>query len=406
VKRRDFLKYGMSFGAGALLLRARADGGVPTGQVALPEDPGVETKHLVVIIYGNGARKKEVVDNVELAPYQNQIAREGTLFTEDYGETANLHGYMVSELLQGANAAGSQRPAYPTWNEYVRKKTGAKATDFFVLQGVSYYRTWAFDVKHYSQHPDYGLRYGATSLTMNKTFCPERRRTPRGIVDLNVEIGLGATDRERRALEAFIEDVLARKTYVPPLTQEPLIERPVQYGDAQVLTLAPQILKAFKPKILTLQICGLDDAHADFGHWGYPTDVTEYKRHVKTTDELIGRLWREIQNDPGLRDKTALILRPECGRDDEVDAYGRLGHTEGNYHAHYVWTLAVGPDFHRGTVVTERVSRRDLSPTITYLMSGERAEHASGHVRTQMFRKELPAYAPPAMVSTVPARRG
>lgn len=379
MNRRDFLKYGASLGASTLL----------SGERTLTRHPAFATKHLVVIIYGNGARKKDVVDNVELAPCQNRMARQGTIFTEDYGETANLHGYMVSEMLQGARERGSQRPRLPTWNEYVRKKTGAKATDFFVLQGVSYYRAWALDVKHYSQHPDYGLRYGATSLTMNKTFFPDNGRTPREIVDLNVENGLGASVKERRELEAFVTDAIARRSYVPPSTREPLIDRPAQYGDAQVLTLAPEILKAFRPKILTLQICGLADAHADFGHRSLRTGYTDYTRHVRTTDELIGRLWRAIENDPGLRGKTALMLRPDCGRDTNVDAFGQLGHTEGDYHAHYVWSMALGPDFETGAVVTEPVSRRDLAPTITYLMSGERAEHATGHVRTQMFRKDV-----------------
>ena len=411
MKRRDFLRYsvnvGMTLGAGTLLPRTRAFGstppergaGIQVGSMVLPENPGFETKHLVVIIYGNGARKTDVLDNPGLAPHQNALAREGTVFTEDYGETASQHGYMYSEILQGVNAPGSQRPLYPTWNEYVRKKTAAKATDFFVLQGVSYYRAWAFDVKHYSEHPDYGLPYGATSLTMNKTFRVKRDKTPREIVDINVETGLGASDEERKALEEFIADVTARKAYLPPSTKELVIERPVHYHDAQVLTLAPLILRAFKPKIITLQICGLDEAHADFGHWNDRTGYSEYTRHLKTTDELIGKLWSEVQSDPTLRDNTALVLRPECGRDDEINPYGQLGHTTGNYHAHFVWTLAVGPDFRKGAVVTEQVSRRDLAPTVTYLMSGESAEYASGHVRTQMFKKTtlLPDYVPPAM---------
>jgi len=171
--------------------------------------------------------------------------------------------------------------------------------------------------------------------------------------------------------------------------------------------LAPQILKSFRPKILTLQILGLDEAHADFGHGYENTGYAEYARHIRVTDELIGNLWTEIQSDPALASKTALIIRPDCGRDDEVDAYGQLGHSPGNDGAHSVWTMALGPDFRKGVVVAERVSRRDLAPTITYLMSGGSAEHATGHVRTQMFRERfrLPEYAPPVMAG-IPAPVG
>ena len=47
--------------------------------------------------------------------------------------------------------------------------------------------------------------------------------------------------------------------------------------------------------------------------------------------------------------------------------------------------------------MTERVQRRDVVPTLAYLMSGENAEYATGHVRTQMFKDEynMPKYILP-----------
>ena len=104
-----------------------------------------------------------------------------------------------------------------------------------------------------------------------------------------------------------------------------------------------------------------------------------------------------FRDDPYLRESTSLIIRPECGRNDEVDDFGQLGHSPGSYAAHTVWMCALGPDFRRNHVVTERVQRRDVAPTITYLMSGASAEYATGHVRTQLFRDEyrMPAYVLP-----------
>ena len=366
------------------------------GEMLLPEAPDFKTKHLIFVIYGNGARKKDVVDNPEYAPYQTKLIREGTLFTEDYGDTANLHGYMYTEMFTGIDPP-TQRPLFPTLNEYVRKKTGAKASDFWVLQGASYYRGWTFDVKHFSRHADYGIGVGATSLTMNKLFYEENAANPRDLFDLLIEKGLGHTPKERKDIMEWIADVMARRSYIPPSTREPLIDRELQYGDAQALHMVPQILKVFKPKIVTVQVLALDDAHADFGYWDYNTDYWEYIKHVKATDELIGKMWAEVQADPYLRDTTALILRPECGRDDEINIYGQLGHSPGNYYAHYVWTMAIGPDFKKNQVVAGKVQRRDLVPTITYMMSGQSAEHSVGHVRTQMFKDEhrLPPYVLP-----------
>ena len=402
--RRDFFKLGAAASAGAVLSTRNAAGspifeagaGIPQGGMVLPANPGFKTKHLVTIILGNGARKIDVIDNPEHSPYQTKMAADGTVFTEDYGETANLHGYMYSEVLSGVDAP-AQRPRYPTWAEYIRKKAGGKATDFWTLQGASYYRAWTWDVKHFSQHPEYGVKHGSTSLTMNRIFYPEQKLTGAQIVDLNVEKGLGHTPKERQQVVDFVDGVLAQKSYIPPSTREPVINREIPYGDAQVLTLVPQILKEFKPKSITAQILALDDAHADFGFWDYNTDYWEYIKHIKTTDELIGNLWRQIQSDSYLRDTTALVIRPECGRDDEVNIYGQLGHSPGNYYAHYVWFMALGPDFKKGHTVTERVQRRDVVPTLTYLMSGENAEYATGHVRTQMFKDEynLPKYILP-----------
>ncbi len=151
--------------------------------------------------------------------------------------------------------------------------------------------------------------------------------------------------------------------------------------------------------MVTVQLLALDDAHSDFGSAGGETGFETYLRHLGALDELIGRLWAEIQSDPELKETTALIIRPECGRDEEVDRYGQLGHSPGDDHAHSVWTSALGPDFERGRVVRERVERRDLAPTITYLMSGGIAEYATGHVRTQLFRDPggIPAYIFPSV---------
>ncbi len=404
MNRRDFFKLGAAAGAGAVLNMRNAAGspiieagaGIPQGAMTLPENPGFKTKHLINIIYGSGVRKKDVIDNPEYSPCQSKMIREGTLFTEDYGETANLHGYMYTEVLTGRDAP-SQRPLYPTWNEYIRKKSAGKATDYWMMQGVSYSRAWTWDVKHFSSHPEYGVRYGATGLTMNKLFLPGNKRSPAEMMDLHIEKGLGHSPAERKQVEEWLADVIASKRYELPSTREPVIERELQIGDAMSLHLAGQVLKEFKPRVLTIQVLAMDDAHTDFGFPSYNTDYGEYIKHIKTTDELIGKLWADIQADPYFRENTSLILRPECGRDDEVNIYGQLGHSAGNYNAHHVWMMALGPDFKKGHVVEERVQRRDLAPTITYLMTGENAEYADGHVRTQLFKDayHMPQYVLP-----------
>jgi hypothetical protein len=407
MNRRQFCKEAGALGAGAVFWP-----GAPRVAATARENPGFETRHLVTILLGNGARKIDVLDNPTLCPFQSRMAREGTLFLEDYGESVSLHGYLYNEVLTGRDSP-SQRPLFPTWNEYVRKKTGSKASDFWMLQAASYYRAWAWDVKNFSRHPDYGVRFGATGLTMTKLFGREeengegdgdgdgyrdtgrnRARSERELFDLNVDAGLGHDARERSRIEEWLRDLLVSRAFELPATRRPLVERTVPVGDCRAIVLAGKILRDFKPKMITVQVLALDDAHPDFGSStrGGATGLETYLQHLGVLDELIGGLWSQIQSDPGLRGTTALLIRPDTGRDGEVDRYGQLGHSHGDYHAHTVWTSALGPDFAKGRVVRERVDRRDLAPTVTYLMSGESAEHATGRIRTEMFaeRHRLP----------------
>lgn len=401
MNRRRFVALGAAAGAGALL-PPRGSAAVAQGAMSLPASPGFATRHLVVVILGGGARKRDVLSGSSRAPRQRAMAAEGTLFTEDYGETSSLHGYMTSELLTGRDAP-AQRPLFPTWSEYVRKKTGAPASDFWMLQGVSFYRGWTWDVKHYSQHPDYGPRYGATSFTADKMLRFDDAASPRELVERHVERRLGHSARERVALEEFLADARSRGRDLPA-TRRPCPGRGVLSGDCQSLWLAGQVLRVFKPRIVTVQVLGLDEAHAELGPGDDETGFDRYIDHVERTDELIGELWSQIRADPYFRATTALVVRPDCGRDGQVDALGQLGHSPGDYDAHHVWTMALGPDFERGRVVRERVQRRDLAPTLAYLMTGEEAEHATGHVRTQMFlgRYHLPRYVLPPTAAMPP----
>ena len=385
-------------------LGAAAAAAVGLGGAAAPErvgtvpDRSLKTKHLVVILYGNGCRKKDTVEDPGHAPHMARMMRAGSVFTEDFGETANLHGYMYTEMLTGRETV-SEHPLFPTWTEMVRKELGGSPNDYWMLQGVSYYRSWVYDRKHWSAHPDGGLEFGANSLTMNKLFPDGPPRAPRPsaaeLVRRNIEPGLGHTKATLRDLEDWIADALARRVDTPASTKTSLVDREVPLGDGQCFEIAKRLLRDFRPKLITIQMLALDDAHADAGFWDYDTDYEQYRRHIAATDELIGNLHDFIQNDPYLRATTSILLRPECGRDDEVNVYGQLHHSQGNYYAHNVWTLGVGPDFRRGAAFGEHVMRRDLCPTVVYLLTGrDIARHVTGSVRTQMFHEEhrLPPY--------------
>ena len=357
-------------------------------RTGLVPDRSLRTRHLVVILYGNGCRKKDTVEDPALAPHMARMMKAGSVFTEDFGETANLHGYMYTEMLTGRETV-SEHPLYPTWTETARRELGGSPNDYWMLQGASYYRSWVYDRKHWSAHPDGGLQFGANSLTMNKVFHDGQQRSAKELVAANIEPGLGHTGKTLRELEDWLADATARRTDIPPRPEPHWWT--ARFPSATVsVSRSRNICSGISARSSSRSRCWpLDDAHADAGFWDYDTDYEQYRRHIAATDELIGNLHDFIESDPYLRDTTSILLRPECGRDDEVNVYGQLHHSQGNYYAHNVWTLGVGPDFRRGAVFPEQVMRRDLCPTVVYLLTGrDIAGHVTGSVRTQMFREE------------------
>src|SRR5213594_1771613 len=119
----------------------------------------------------------------------------------------------------------------------------------------------------------------------------------------------------------------------------------------------PALMQELKPRILVLH----DTTH-DVGHDAYK----EYLKAVKETDDKVGRLFNWVKRDPCFNSTTAIVLRPEFGRDDEVNR-GQLHHSEGFYYAHRVASIFWGPDFNRGEDRKTVINRLDIAPTLAKL---------------------------------------
>jgi arylsulfatase A-like enzyme len=79
------------------------------------------------------------------------------------------------------------------------------------------------------------------------------------------------------------------------------------------------------------------------------------------------------------------VIRPEFGRDDEVNEHGQLHHSYGFYSTHRVASIFWGPDFNQGVNRTTVVSAVDLTPTLAKLF-GVEATYAQGSVLPGLFR--------------------
>lgn len=203
-----------------------------------------QTQHVIFVVNGNGARKKDYYENPSISPNISQLAAEGFVFEEDHCDTVTSHAACFAELIQG----------------------------------------------------------------------------------------------------------------LPPCRY---------VNDASRL---PEIMQESKPAVLIFRETRHDLAH---GAGGYPRSVSGYEEYlavVKETDTAVGRIARWLRSDPYFSEKTAIVIRPEFGRDDEINVFGELHHSPGFYYTHRVASIFWGPDFNKGVDRKTIINRRDIAPTLAKLL--------------------------------------
>jgi hypothetical protein len=165
-------------------------------------------------------------------------------------------------------------------------------------------------------------------------------------------------------------------------------------GLADPLAAVPHILKEFKPRLIICRITAHDLGHGNHGQSRLKTGQYEYFNVCRQTDEKAGRIIDFIKNDPYFSSRSALVIRPEFGRDDEPNMYGEIHHSAGFYQTHRSAEIWWGPDFKVG--VDKGVKNRiDFAPSLIKLFNID-VPKASGRVHPEMFKTslgEFPAYA-------------
>ena len=80
----------------------------------------------------------------------------------------------------------------------------------------------------------------------------------------------------------------------------------MNYDQLNVL-LAEETIKQFKPELLVVNMTQTDICHTDF---------TGYCNNLRKADYAAAHLWQTIQQTPGLKDDTIMIIAPEHGRNE------------------------------------------------------------------------------------------
>ncbi|MCC6599374.1 MAG: hypothetical protein IT223_01720 [Crocinitomicaceae bacterium] len=305
------------------------------------------------IVYGTGQGGISPIPQI----LGQTLQQQGTIFSEVKAHYAG-HYAGLNSILQGSSINGQglrSRPVNPTIFEYLRRYGGYKATDvWFVGNGID----GSVPLLNYSNHPDYGIQYGANFfapiVTFNqisqnylgngKVYHPENELAPmykmKVFLDNNFSQNgatlhaLGNTEEEKQSIKMFMGQMY-EKTNMGTVALPPLADN----GDSYAVGYACEVLKWFKPKFLTVNLSDVDQCHSNF---------TGYLSSLHRADHSVGHLWNYIQTQvPEMAGNTTIIAIPECGRNDEANAIldqnNWLSYDHSDANSMRIWSIMAGP---------------------------------------------------------------
>ena len=370
--RRELLKAGAAFTAGGLALPWQPS------RVLAPLRADRKTKRVVLVAFAGGVRTKETFGSPANIPNLKAMADEGVLYTRM--RTANLgHFGAAMSIFTGISEARgireNSRGLDPTLFEYLRKDLALAGSDVWITtSGGAQQTNYA-----YGMHPEYGQKFGATTLDGDGIFNREFK-------DLLTEFGMPQAmssdeqkllDRLRKGIRTSGQSVndaareaenLARvEEYIlTELTRGTSDISGAGAGDGKALRLARNLLSIFKPRVVGVVLQNADVAHGSFNG---------YQEVIRRNDAAIGELMTAIREDEELASSTSVFVLPEFGRDRDLNTRRGLDHGDGSDDLREVTCVAWGPDFKRGSVNKDPQRVIDVTPTICDLL-GAQAKYA------------------------------
>lgn len=340
---------------------------------------------------GDQSIAREILPGMSPLPQASgkRLSEYGTLFREfrfKDGPTAHVSAHLAAisgqYIINGLNT--KERPPFPTIFEYYRKHTDPAKNALNAWWVAD--RSDPFRVFNFSQHQRYGAPYGANyiqpatilsarnqlALGNPKNYNSEENQVINQLRSFSDKMflnqfkagdaGVFNPPTDRQKIWNFIQDSLdsaKRGALDDPWG----IGREVMNDDLYQLFFAGEIMKAFHPELLVVNLMAIDLGHTDF---------TLYCNNIRRADYGLSKLWETIQSDPVLKDDTILIAVPEHGRNLKPntlkDAYGRLAvdHTSDKT-SREIFCLVLGPPdkIKQGQVINREIGESiDVVPTI------------------------------------------
>ncbi len=383
--RREFLQRS-SFAASAVALPS----GLCLPDLLLPNFRKPKTKRVIVVAFAGGVRSKEVLGTPQNVPNLMRIASAGV--TLPCVRAANLGHYGAAlSIFTGNTEAMSirdnQRGLNPTLFEYLRKHADLGQNDIWLsTSNGAQGRLFA-----YSDHPDYGARYGANVLDSDGIFNKEfkdildsfgrPRQDSKKVTDAMARMAKAMDPDQLKNVEGKVKPNAEQIRRVQQFILKELAGKNTRItgpgaGDAKAIRVAMSILNVFKPKVLGITCQNHDIAHGSYN--GY-VDV------IRRNDAEIGKLWDSIQQDPELKDSTAIIITPEFGRDTNLNQRNGLDHGDRSENLRKVFMIVAGPDFKKNKVVKNEARTLDVCPTVMSLFTKTKPKYATSSVIKEIF---------------------
>jgi hypothetical protein len=285
------------------------------------------------------------------------IQSQGTLFKEVEAAGVGHYSGLVS-LMTGSkfvNQGLRQRPAMPTIFEYARKFMNLQATEtWFIGNGIGN----STPLLNHSNHPNFGVNYGANFLSPSVTFGSEGEEHIQFAKSYHPDEELGKiyemqeflnnaynlesrdfggienTIDEKHDIKKFIREMFMKKN-AGAIAHPPINDN----NDLRTIGYTCEVLKWFKPKITVVNLNDVDTGHGDF---------TGYLSNLHRADHGVGHLWNYIQTQiPEMAGNTYLIACPEHGRNLEpnsvLDANDWLAYDHSDLNSTRIFSMLAGP---------------------------------------------------------------
>lgn len=132
-------------------------------------------------------------------------------------------------------------------------------------------------------------------------------------------------------------------------------------GDKLTFAKVLEVLDRDQPQLMLVNLLEAD-VRAHENKWD------EYLRAIRNCDNYAYELWKHIQENPQLKDQTALFITNDHGRHLDGHKNGFINHGDGCEGCRHISLLALGPDFKKDAVITGEAEMIDISKTISQMM--------------------------------------